>query len=118
MFWFTGGTGWATAATWLLGAGIATALLAALAGFTDFLANGEVRAITAAWQHMIGNLTAVFLVLINFLLRLGGGAEAVLPWGLLISTAVVLILLYTGWKGGHLVYQHRVGVNPPSEETH
>jgi uncharacterized membrane protein len=32
------------------------------------------------------------------------------PWGLLLSLVVVLILLYTGWRGWDMVYRHRVGV--------
>ncbi|TXR46398.1 DUF2231 domain-containing protein, partial [Phyllobacterium endophyticum] len=35
-----------------------------------------------------------------------------LPWGFTLSAVVVLLLLYTGWKGGDLVYRHRVGMHP------
>lgn len=38
------------------------------------------------------------------------GDAAVLPTGLLISLVVVLILLYTGWRGWEMVYKHRVAV--------
>ncbi|MCK1361692.1 DUF2231 domain-containing protein [Bradyrhizobium sp. 199] len=30
-------------------------------------------------------------------------------WGIFLSAVVVGILLFTGWKGGDLVYQHRIG---------
>jgi uncharacterized membrane protein len=30
--------------------------------------------------------------------------------GLIISLVVVLILLYTGWRGWEMVYRHRVAV--------
>ncbi len=30
--------------------------------------------------------------------------------GVDLSGAIVLILLYSGWLGGHMVYRHRVGV--------
>ena len=33
------------------------------------------------------------------------------PTGLLISLVVVLILLYTGWRGWEMVYRHRVAVS-------
>ena len=47
----------------------------------------------------------------NFQFDPAQGAEAaVLPWGLTLSTAVVAILVFTGWKGGELVYRHGVGV--------
>jgi uncharacterized membrane protein len=34
----------------------------------------------------------------------------VLPVGLALSFVVVLILLYTGWRGWEMVYRHRVAV--------
>jgi uncharacterized membrane protein len=34
----------------------------------------------------------------------------VIPTGLVLSVIVVLILLFTGWKGWEMVYRHRVGV--------
>jgi uncharacterized membrane protein len=34
--------------------------------------------------------------------------------GVYISGVVVLILLYSGWKGGDLVYRHGVGVHDRS----
>ena len=112
-FWSSGSPFFAEASLWLLGAALVMGALAALAGFTDFFGNAAVREIPAAWHHMIGNLAAVILSLVNFGVRLGAGAAAgALPWGLLLSLLVVLILLYTGWKGGTLVFEHGVGVQP------
>jgi uncharacterized membrane protein len=34
----------------------------------------------------------------------------VVPWGLVLSAVVVLILLFTGWMGWSMVYRHGVGV--------
>ena len=110
MFWKTGDLFWASASHYLLGAAIVTALLAALAGFTDFFGDRRVRALSHAVQHMVGNLTAVAIAAINFLMRLGDPAGAIVPTGLLLSVAVALILLFTGWRGGDLVYRHRVGI--------
>lgn len=117
MFWSTGSAFWAEASFWLLGFALFMSAAAALAGFADFLGNAAVRSISAAWHHMIGNVTAVVLALASFLLRRSAGAaEGVLPWGLALSTIIVLLLLYTGWKGGTLVYEHRVGVQPEEDE--
>lgn len=110
-YWYTGAAGWATAAAWLLGAGLVMAALAAAAGFTDFLGSERIRAISHAWQHMIGNVIAVVLAIVSFYLRLAYGAESmVLPAGLLLSLAIMAILGFTGWRGGDLVYHHGVGV--------
>jgi len=106
---------WATAAAWLLGAGLVGAVLAALAGLTDFLGDRRIRAIGDAWLHMLGNVTAVVIELINLALR-WGHPEAALPSpGVYLSGVAVLLLAFTGWKGGNLVFRHRVGVLGPED---
>jgi uncharacterized membrane protein len=112
----TGDRAWALAAMWLLGAGLVGAALAALAGLTDFLGDGRIRAIKDAWLHMIGNVAAVLLEAVNLYLRWSGGAEAtVAPAGVVLSGVVVALLLFNGWKGWELVYRHRVGVASPGD---
>ena len=108
---------WATASLYLLGAGVVMALAAALFGFTDFFGDRRIRALSHAWQHMLGNLTAVLLSGFNLFLRLGGTESAVLPLGLAISAIGVLLLAFTGWRGGDLVYRHRVGIPDRSDEA-
>lgn len=103
--------GFAEASMWLLGAGIVMALVAALAGFTDFFGERRIRSLRPAWHHMIGNLTVVVLEIVNLYLRWTGGAEeAVSPLGVILSAVVVGLLLFTGWKGWEMVYRHRVGI--------
>lgn len=110
-FWGTGAGFWAQASMWLLGAAIVMALLAALAGFTDFFGEPRIRELNAAWYHMIGNLSAVVIAIGNFILRYAEGAgAAVLPWGVLLSFVTVGLLLFTGWMGWEMVYRHRVGI--------
>ncbi len=109
-FWQGRDSFWASASLYLLGAALLFAALAALAGFADFFGDKAVRDLGAARKHMIGNLTLVVLSVVNFVLRLGDPETAVVPVGLALSGIVVLMLLYTGWKGGELVYRHRVGI--------
>ncbi len=110
-YWATGSAGWVTGSTWLLGAALVMAALAAVAGLIDFFGDERIRALSDAWQHMVGNVIAVVVALVNFYLRRTDGEAAVLPWGLLLSFAVVGILLFTGWKGWEMVYRHRVAVS-------
>jgi uncharacterized membrane protein len=107
---------WATAAFWLLAAGLAGAVLAALAGLTDFAGDRRIRGLTDAWMHMLGNVTVVVIEAVNLALRLGDPAAAVRSPGVYLSGAAFLLLGFTGWKGGDLVYRHRVGV-PEAEEA-
>ena len=104
-----GHTELATPSTWLLGIGLVMAALAAVAGLTDFLGDERIRAASDALKHMLANVTAVVLELVNFFLRVKDGTS-IGSTGVYISLVVVLILLYSGWKGGDLVYRHGVGV--------
>ena len=115
IFWRTGNPAWSTASLWLLGAALIMAALAAVAGLTDFLGDQRIRDLGAAWHHLIGNVIAVLLSLWNWYRRYEAGEAAVLPVGLILSGIVVLILLYTGWRGWEMVYRHRVGVSDEGE---
>jgi len=101
---------WAKASFYLLGAGIVMAVVAALAGLTDFLGDRRIRALSHAWQHMLGNILVVLLSIFNLYIRLDDPERAILPLGLIVSAAVGLLLSFTGWRGGDLVFHHRVGI--------
>ena len=110
IYWLTGNTAWSVATLYLLGAALVMAAFAAVAGFTDFFGEHRIRQLSAAWHHMTGNLIAVVLSIWNWYRRYDAGDAAVLPIGILISLTVVLILLYTGWRGWEMVYKHKVAV--------
>jgi uncharacterized membrane protein len=105
--------GWATASHWLLIVGLVMAALAAVAGLTDFLGDDRIRRLGDAVKHMLANVTAVVLELVNLVLRLRDPAF-IDSTGVYISGIVVLILLYSGWKGGDLVFRHGIGVRDTS----
>jgi len=109
-YWQSANAAWATAATWLLGAGLVSAALAAVVGMIDFLGDRQIRALNDAWWHAGGNVVVVLIELYNWYIRFSDGAAAVVPKGLLLSLVSVALLVFTGWKGGELVFRHRVGV--------
>jgi uncharacterized membrane protein len=84
--------------------------LAGLFGAIDLLAKREVRALPPAWPHAIGNVVALLLAFVNSLVHARDGWTGVVPWGLALSAATVVLLLVTGWLGGALVYRYGVGV--------
>lgn len=110
VYWFTGDGFWARASFWLIIAGLVTGLLAAATGMSDFLKIDRVRQHSAGWAHMVGNVAALGLSLINLLLRWNNQAGAILPTGLIISLLVAGLLGVTGWYGAELVYRHKVAV--------
>ena len=74
----------------------------------DVVSDDQIRGMRDAWLHAGGNVLAVVIELYNWYMRLEGGAA--IPTGLVLSLIVVLILLFTGWKGWEMVYRHKVGV--------
>jgi uncharacterized membrane protein len=108
-----GETGIANATNWLLGFGLVMAALAAVAGLTDFFGEKRIQGADAI-KHMLANVVAVVLEVVNLLLRLNN-PDFIASTGVYISGVVVLILLYSGWKGGDLVYRHGMGVRDTPE---
>jgi uncharacterized membrane protein len=53
------------------------------------------------------------LEIVNFFVRLNSDA-AIRGIGIILSAIVVLILIYSGWKGGDLVFRHGIGVEDES----
>jgi|ERR1051325_8579618 len=111
VYWGGRNTSWFDATLWLLGIGLIMAALAAVMGLIDVLGDAQIRALSTAWWHAGGNVLAVVVELINWYLRYARGSTVVLPTGIILSLVVVLILLFTGWKGWEMVYRARVGVS-------
>jgi uncharacterized membrane protein len=115
-FWATGDAFWARAALWLVGAGVVSAALAAVFGFTDFATIKRVRETNDAWIHLLGNGLALLVAIWNWAHRIGDPAASVLPLGIILSLVTVGILTVTGWYGGELAYRHKIGVIEPESE--
>ena len=100
VFWSGfGGAAWKVVALYSIGGGVVAALVAAVAGFVDFLSI-TVRRVKRALLA-----TAVFAV--SFALRLGT------PLGTLpvvVSIGGLFVLGAAGWLGGELVFVHGMGV--------
>lgn len=107
-----GSAGWAEASRWLIGGGLAAALMAAVAGFIDFAGNANIRAFRDAWLHLFANLSVVLVQGINLILRLPDVRVAG-SIGIVLSAAAAAVLLFSGWKGGELVFRHGVGQTGP-----
>jgi uncharacterized membrane protein len=102
---------WARGAFWLLVGGVVTGLVAGLVGLVDLLGIQRARRLTMAWVHGVGNILALVLAFVNAVLRWSDYGASGNSTGLVLSIAVVLILLVTGWLGGELSYRHGIGVS-------
>lgn len=109
-YWLTQDLFWARASLWLIGAGIITGLIAGATGMMDFFKIERVRQHSAGWIHMVGNVAAIAISLVNFGLRWGNISGAILPTGIVLSLIVATVLGITGWYGAELIYRHKVAV--------
>jgi uncharacterized membrane protein len=111
VYWWTDAVQWETFSVWLLTAGMVLAGFAVIAGLIDFVGNRRIRALRPAWFHVLGNAIALILALINAFVHSRDGYTAVIPTGLILSTLVVLILMFTAWNGWSMVYRNGTGVS-------
>ncbi|MGN6548726.1 MAG: DUF2231 domain-containing protein [Pararhizobium sp.] len=111
VYWKTAEMMWSDFSAWLVTIGVILGILAAIAGLIDFLSNRAVRAQWPAWPHLIGNLAVLVIAIFNMLIHTHDAWTSVVPWGLILSAATVVLLLFTGWFGWSMVYRYRVGVS-------
>ena len=113
-YWYTGDPFWARAALWAVGAGFWLGMLAGFSGTAELLLVPGIRARAASWTHFIIAVTLLSVLGANWGARLSGYEAAVLPQGLLLSTLAVVLVGCTGWHGGKLVFDHRLGISKGS----
>ena len=107
---------WPSMTVVLIGAGIVTALAAALAGLLDyFTAKMPAAAKSIATTHMVLALLAVGIFIAAFVLRYDKPPSLA---GYALTALGALIVLGSGALGGHVAFHYGVGVDdvtvPPS----
>jgi uncharacterized membrane protein len=104
---------WPRMSVALIGFGIIAALLAAVFGFVDyFTAPMPPPAKKTATTHMIINLIVVVVYVIAFFLRMANPVSAL---GYVLTFGGLVLLVVSGWYGGHLAYVGLVGTQSSSE---
>ena len=106
-----GGATWATAAYYMIGAGIIGGLIAAVFGLIDYVAiPSGTRAKRVGAYHGLCSVTVVALFAVSWGIRSG---ESVLPApvALLFSFSGVALLGLAGWLGGELLNRMGVGID-------
>lgn len=111
LYWWTGDPFWARAAMWAVGAGFLFGMFAGFSGTAELLLVPGIRARAAAWTHFIIAVTLLSLLGANWGYRLHGYESAVLPYGILLSALSVVVVGFTGWHGGKLVFDYRLGIS-------
>jgi len=102
---------WARAGVWLAGVGTLGGWLSGSIGLLDLLLVPQIRRLITAWCHAVLAVMLLSLASLNWLLRIGAEATAILPWGLYLSLLSGLTIAATSFLGGQLVYDHAIGVD-------
>ena len=103
---------YATAAFFMIAAGLVSAVLAAAFGAIDYYAIPQgTRAKRVGASHGLGNVAVAAIFLVSWWLRRDEPARIPDTAALLLSVAGGVLLTITGWLGGELVDRHRVGID-------
>jgi uncharacterized membrane protein len=109
-YWRTSEMMWADFSAWLISAGVILGWLAAIAGIVDLIGRRYAYAPAPAWVYAIGNLVALILATFNMLVHTRDVWTSVVPWGLGLSAATVIVLLFTTWIGWTALYRRSAEV--------
>lgn len=118
--WWYGGTTWFTISWYLMAGGVVGAVLAAAPGIVDYFLRvppgSDARSAARTHGLLNGGLTVLYAG--NLWWRTGPGAAAGTEWWIAVglSVAGVLVLSYTGWLGGELVYRYHMGIHRKNVE--
>lgn len=96
-FWRTSNLMWQNFSSWLLLGGLVFGAIAILVGVLELVFRARVRVRGAGWAYAFGYLIILCLALINSLVHAGDGWTAVVPNGLILSVATVLLMFLTFW---------------------
>lgn len=83
-------------------------------GTAELLLVPGIRARAPAWTHFVIAVLLLSLLGLNWGYRMQGYEAAVLPYGILLSGFNVLVVMVTGWHGGKLVFDYRLGTSKGS----
>jgi uncharacterized membrane protein len=88
---------WVDFSDWLVTAGVILGWFAVLVAVIELLMRTLRR--RPHWPAAIGFIVALILATLDMLVHTRDAWTSVVPWGLILSASVVLVLLVTGWIG-------------------
>jgi uncharacterized membrane protein len=106
---------WKDVAFYTIAGGIVGALLAAIPGLIDYMSLTDRMLKRTATIHMVINLFVVALFAFNLGMRYNASPESG-KFGVALSVLGIFFMGISGWLGGRLVYEGRVGVTEPRAE--
>jgi uncharacterized membrane protein len=100
-YWGTANMMWADFSSWLVAVGVVVGWFAVVVAIIELLAVRRVRQ-QANWAAVIGYIIGIIVGTFDLLVHTRDAWTSVVPWGLVLSATVVIILLISGWMGRDL----------------
>lgn len=96
-YWWTAQMMWADFSAWLLTVGVIVGCIAVVVGLIETFAIRSALRDPAPWPYAVGGVLALILAVVDMLVHTRDAWTSVVPWGLVLSAAVVLVLILTAW---------------------
>jgi len=104
-YWRTADILWVDFSDWLVTIGVIVGCLALIVALIELLAFRSRLARRPTWMYAIGNIGALVLGAFDMLMHTRDAWTAVVPGGLVLSAATVLVLLVTAWMAPESLYR-------------
>jgi len=95
-YWRTADMMWADFSDWLVTAGVVVGYVTILVTLIEVFGLPSGRLRRPSWPYVIGNIVTLILATLNMLVHTRDAWTSVVPWGVVLSAAVVVIALVTG----------------------
>lgn len=112
IYWRTSNLMWTEFFAWLLLAGIALGVVAALVRFGVLVTDHAARRSGMARLHFLGLVAILVVAFFNNLILARDGWTSVVPWGITLSALTVMAIALTGWLGAALLNKRLAGAAP------
>jgi uncharacterized membrane protein len=96
-YWATANVQWANFSAWLLTFGLIMAAFSVLAVVVDLITGWSIHGSRPAFVHLLGFILAVLMALLNVFVHSRDAWVSVVPEGILLSVATVILLSVSAW---------------------
>jgi uncharacterized membrane protein len=109
-YWRTAEMMWTDFSAWLLAAGLALTVVAAILCIFDILTRRLLGVNRLTWPNVLGSLVVVALAFLNSLIHSRDAWTSVVPVGISLSAITFVVLLAAGLMGRAVYYRRAAGV--------
>jgi uncharacterized membrane protein len=88
---------WADFSDWLLTVGVIVGYVTIVVGLIETFAIRSQPRRRATWPYAIGGVVALILATLDMFVHTRDAWTSVVPWGLVLSAAIVLVLILAAW---------------------